>query len=335
MAILNRQLQLASRPEGVATAENFEMVTRELDPIRDGEFLVRNVWMSVDPYMRGRMNSGASYVQAFQPGEPLEGACVGRIVESRNQRFREGDWVLGNLGWREWWTSRGEAVVKVDPALAPPQSYLGVLGMTGMTAWVGMMRIADLKPGNTVFVSAASGAVGSIVCQIAKLNQCRVIGSAGSAKKLQWLRDNAHIDGVINYKDVDDLSSALGSAAPDGIDIYFDNVGGEHLEASLDHMNDFGCVVACGMISMYNTTEPPRAPRNLFKIITRRLRVQGFIVLDHLKERDAFLNDMGTWIRNKQIFWEETVTEGLENAPRAFLGLFQGENLGKSLVRIG
>jgi len=290
--------------------------------------------MSVDPYMRGRMKPGDSYVSAFEIGEPLEGGCIGEVIESNNERFEVGDQVLGNLGWREYWKSDGKEVQKLDPELAPIQAYLGVLGMTGMTAWVGLKRIAELRSGSIVFVSAASGAVGSMVCQIAKANGCKVIGSAGRDEKLLWLKEKAGVDAVINYKTTDDLAKELGKLAPDGIDVYFDNVGGDHLEAAIDHMKDFGRIVCCGMISTYNATEQASAPRNLFKVIGKRLRVQGFIVRDHMADREEFVHDVSMLIRDRKIVWEDTITEGLENAPDAFIGLFEGDNLGKALVHI-
>ena len=333
--IKTRQIELKSRPDGVPTKANFQLGEASLSPIVDGEFLVQNEWMSVDPYMRGRMNDSDSYVKPFQIGKPLEGGCVGKVIESRNPDFIVGDYVLGNLGWREKWKSTGEGVSKVNPKLADLQAYLSVLGMTGMTAWAGLTRVAQLKPGSTVFVSAASGAVGSVVCQIAKSMDCRVIGSAGNAKKIAWLREKAHVDEVFNYHESDDLSAKLGSLAPNGIDVYFDNVGGEHLEAALDHMNVHGVIVSCGMISTYNATEPVPAPHNLFKIIGKRVRMEGMLVFDFLDQRDAFVKDMSGWIKSGAIVWEETITDGLENAPEAFIGLFNGDNMGKSLVRIG
>ncbi len=290
--------------------------------------------MSVDPYMRGRMKAGDSYVEPFEIDEPLEGGCVGEVVQSRHPDFSEGQFVLGQLGWRQFWKSEGDGVQIVDSNLAPLQAYLGVLGMTGMTAWVGLNKIAQLKANSTVFVSAASGAVGSIVCQLAKAKDCRVIGSAGKPEKIQWLESEAGIDECINYKEVDDLAGKLASLAPDGIDLYFDNVGGNHLEAAIEVMNDFGICVECGMISTYNATEPPSAPRNLFKVVAKRIRMQGFIVRDHMDAKDEFVAEMASLIRDGKIVWEETVTEGLENAPDAFIGLFKGTNLGKALVQI-
>lgn len=333
--IKTRQIELKSRPKGVPTEANFQLGEETLSPIVDGEFLVQNEWMSVDPYMRGRMNESASYVQPFQIGKPLEGGCVGKVIESLNDDFEVGDYVLGNLGWREKWKSSGVGISTVDPKLAEPQTYLSTLGMTGMTAWAGLTRVAKLKPGSTVFVSAASGAVGSIVCQIAKSMDCRVIGSAGKAEKIAWLREKAHVDEVFNYHEADDLSAVLGKLAPKGIDVYFDNVGGEHLEAALDHMNVHGVIVSCGMISTYNATEPVAGPRNLFKIIGKRVRMEGMLVFDFLDQRNTFLKDMSGWIKSGAVVWEESITEGLENAPAAFIGLFKGDNMGKSLIRLG
>lgn len=333
-ATTSKQIELASRPDGKPTTENFQMKTVELPALEDGEFLVENEWMSVDPYMRGRMKQGDSYVPAFEIDAPLEGGCVGKVVESRHQGFNRGDYVLGNLGWREFWKSDGEGVNHIDPQLAPVQAYLSVLGLTGMTAWVGLNRIAKLQSDQIVFVSAASGAVGSIVCQLAKAKGCRVIGSAGKPEKIRWLREKAGVESVINYNETDDLAGKLREHAPDGIDVYFDNVGGDHLEAAIDNMNDFGVCVECGMISTYNATDPPAAPRNLFKVIAKRIRMQGFIVRDHLEEQDNFRNDIAPLICSDKIVWEETVTHGLDNAPAAFIGLFEGDNLGKQLVRL-
>ncbi|WP_372715502.1 NADP-dependent oxidoreductase [Novipirellula sp.] len=330
----SQQIVLTSRPTGAPTSSNFKMKFTEIGPIDDGEFLVKNSWMSVDPYMRGRMKSADSYVPAFQIDEPLEGGCIGEVIESRNKDFSKGDTVLGSLGWREYWKSNGDGVTPIDPNLAPIQAFLGVLGMTGLTAWVGLNRIASLQSGSTVFVSAASGAVGSIVVQLAKAKDCRVIGSAGKAEKIEWLKQKTGIDKVINYKETSDLVGELAENAPDGIDVYFDNVGGDHLEAALDVINDFGCCVECGMISTYNATEPIPAPRNLFQVIGKRIRMQGFIVRDHLDAKDEFVREMTKLIKADKVVWKESITEGLENAPAAFIGLFDGDNLGKQLVRI-
>lgn len=322
------------RPVGLPTEADFELAEAALDEPADGEVLVRNLYMSVDPYMRGRMIDRPSYVPPFKLGEVMTGGCVGRIEASRNERFQTGDHVLGMNGWRENYVSDGSDLLAVDPALAPIQSYLGVLGMPGLTAYVGLLDIGALQPGETVFVSGAAGAVGSVVCQIAKIKGCRVIGSAGSPEKVEWLTSEAGVDVAIDYRTVDNLREALGNACPDGIDVYFDNVGGDHLEAALDLMNVRGRIVACGSISTYNATEPPRGPSNLFRIVTNRLTMRGFIVTDHNDRFNPFVRDASEWIQTGRLKWRETVYEGLESAPEAFLGLFSGENLGKMLVRL-
>jgi len=325
---------MISRPQGVPTEDNFEVAETDVPSPGTGEILVRNLWLSVDPYMRGRMNENESYVPAFKLGEPMEGGCVGKIVDSNNKHFRVGDHVLGNQGWREYWTSDGEGVSKIDTKAAEPQNYLSILGLTGMTAWVGLNEIGKLKEGENVFVSAASGAVGSIVCQIAKIKNCRVVGSAGSADKIAWLKTEAGVDEAFNYHDTDDVSATLAKLCPNGIDLYFDNVGGDHLTGAIDQMNDFGRIVCCGMISGYNDEKPKPGPANLFKIIGKRIRMQGFIASDHQDRQAEFQNEMGAWIRDGRIVWEETITEGIENAPKAFLDLFEGDKMGKALVKV-
>ncbi len=301
----------------------------------DGQVLVRNIYMTVDPYMRGRMVDRKSYVPPFQLGEPLSGGCIGQVVQSRVGEFQVGDLVLSMLGWREYYVSNGSRLTKIDPGTAPIQAYLGVAGMPGMTAYVGLLDIGQPNEGDTVFVSAASGAVGSVVCQIAKIKGCRVVGSAGSDEKVAWLRREAGIDVAFNYKQVQHLRAELGNHCPGGIDIYFDNVGGEHLQAALARMNLFGRVVLCGMISQYNATEPLPGPSNLGLAIARRLTLKGFLVQDHSDRLPDFHADMAKWIAEGRIKWKETIVEGIENAPRAFIGLFKGENFGKMLVKIG
>ncbi|MFC7337326.1 NADP-dependent oxidoreductase [Haloferula chungangensis] len=330
----SREVRLKSRPSGMPTKSNFEVVEVDIPQPGDGEFLVKNEWMSVDPYMRGRMREGESYVPPFALGKVMDGGCVGRVVESHHPDFSEGDYVLGSAGWRDHWVSQGEGVRKIDVSKVPASSYLSVLGLTGMTAYVGLLKIGALKDGETVFVSAASGAVGSIVCQIAKIKGCRVIASSGSDEKIAWLKDKAGVDAAINYRNVDSISGALEELCPDGIDVYFDNVGGDHLEGAIDHMNDFGRIACCGMISGYNDEHPEPGPANLFKIIGKRLRMQGFIVRDHQDQEENFAREMSEWIQAGDIVWEETVTEGLENSPDAFISLFEGDKMGKALVTI-
>ncbi|RME55596.1 MAG: NADP-dependent oxidoreductase [Caldilineae bacterium] len=329
-----REIRLRSRPTGLPTPENFELAEVAVPEPQEGQILVRNHFMSVDPYMRGRMRDVKSYVPPFQIGEPLSGGAVGEVIASRSERFQVGDFVLHQLGWREYALVRDKSATPVDPSLAPLQSYLGVLGMPGMTAYVGLLDIGQPQAGETVFVSGAAGAVGSVVCQIAKLKGCRVVGSAGSERKIRWLEDVAGVDRAFNYKEVDSLRRTLAEACPDGIDVYFENVGGDHLEAALSQMNNFGRIVVCGMISQYNATEPQPGPRNLALLISRRLKMQGFIVSDHMDRMAAFRQDMVTWIKEGKIKWEETIVEGIEHAPDAFIGLFTGENLGKMLVKL-
>lgn len=326
------------------TYDNFELTEAQIPGPRKGEFLVRNIWMSVDPYMRGRMIERKSYVPSFELGKALEGGCIGKVVESKNDQFAVGDYVLGMKGWRENWISDGGGssnssdVSKIDPNIGPIQLSLGIFGMTGLTAYVGLLKIGQLKKAETVFVSAASGAVGSVVCQIAKINGCYVIGSAGSNDKVKWLINEAGIDYAFNYKELkNSISAELGKVgkSADGIDLYFDNVGGNHLEAALDQMKPFSKIVLCGMISQYNETSPVPGPSNMFLAITKRLNLQGFIVRDHLNTLNQFYTDMSKWVNEGKIKWKETIFEGLENAPKAFIALFNGENFGKTLVRIG
>ena len=334
---VSKEISLIEYPYGMPTENNFKLVQVHIpEPTKEGEFLVRNIWMSVDPYMRGRMREGSnSYIPPFKLGQPLEGACVGQIITSNNNQFTVGEYVLGMLGWREYWLSNGSDVIKVNPNIAPIQSFLGTFGMTGLTAYVGLLKIGELKEGDTVFVSAASGAVGSVACQIAKTKGCHVIGSAGSEEKVKWLVDQAGIDNAFNYKEVNDISEHLRKICPDKIDIYFDNVGGKHLEAALDNMRPFGRIVLCGMISQYNSSSPLPGPSNLMLAITNRLKLQGFIVRDHYNMLNEFHAAMAKWVGQGNIKWKETVSEGIENAPKAFLGLFKGENFGKMLVKIG
>jgi NADPH-dependent curcumin reductase CurA len=249
--------------------------------------------------------------------------------------FRAGDYVLGAKGWREYYLSDGADLTKIDPLLAPIQTYLGALGMPGMTAYVGLLPLGQPKAGETVFVSAASGAVGAMVCQIAKIKGCRVVGSAGSREKVEWLIDEAKIDVAFNYKEASDLVAVVGQHCPKGIDVYYENVGGRHLEAALEHMNIYGRIIMCGMIAQYNATKQEPGPANLFYVTTKRLMIRGFIVSDHLDRRPQFLKDMSQWIAEGRIRWKETVVAGIENAPKAFLALFKGENFGKMLVKIG
>ena len=332
---VSREIRLKNRPDGLPRETDFELAEVELAGLGEGEVLVQNIYMSVDPYMRGRMHDRKSYVPPFQLNMPLDGGCVGRVIESKKGPFQVGDCVLGMLGWREYFISDGQGLVKVDPGIAPIQSYLGTVGMPGLTAYAGLLHIGKPVEGETVFVSAASGAVGSVVCQIAKLKGCHVVGSAGSDEKVSWLLNEAGVDAAFNYKTVGDVIAEVGKHFPKGIDVYFENVGGVHLEAALEHMNTHGRIVLCGMISMYNATQPVPGPTNLAYIIIKQLTMQGFIVTDHFDKMQQFYADMGKWIAEGKIKWKETVVDGIENAPKAFIGLFKGENFGKMIVNIG
>ena len=333
MATRSREIRLQSRPTGMPDPTNFSVAEVDLPEPGPGEVEVRNAWMSVDPYMRGRMYDRPSYVPPFQLNQPLQGGAVGRVIKSNDPKFQPGDWVESMFGWREGFVAPGAALNKLSTEGIPPQAFLGVLGMPGMTAYTSFHRIGEPKEGNVVFVSGAAGAVGATVCQIAKIKGCTVIASAGSDKKLDWLK-SLGVDHVVNYKN-GRLLEDVRAAAPKGIDIYFDNVGGEHLEVALEVARPFARFIECGMISVYNATEPRPGPRNMPYIVGKRIKMQGFIVSDFMDMREQFYADMGKWVREGKVKWEETVENGIENAPKAFLNLFTGANVGKMLVKLG
>ncbi|MGN9890933.1 NADP-dependent oxidoreductase [Micromonospora sp. L31] len=329
----NREIHLASRPQGWPTADNFRLVETEVPTPGPGQIVVRNQFMSVDPYMRGRMNDVKSYVPPFQLGAPLDGGAVGAVVASEADGVKVGDTVLHGLGWREYALLDAKAARPVDPTIASVSAYLSVLGMTGLTAYAGLLDVAGMKPGESVFVSAAAGSVGSLVGQIAKLKGAgHVVGSAGSAAKVERLKALG-FDAAFDYHD-GPVRDSLRAAAPNGIDVYFDNVGGDHLEAAISAMNLHGRAAICGMIAQYNDTEPPAAPRNLAMVIGKRLTLRGFLVSDHGNLREQFVRDVAGWLRDGKLAYDETIIDGIENAPEAFLGLLRGENLGKMLVRV-
>ncbi len=331
--IPSREIRLAARPRGAPVPTDFELADVEVPDPGEGEILIRNAFVSVDPYMRGRMNDVKSYVPPFELGEPLIGGAVGQVIESRNERFDEGAWVVHGLGWREHALSDGRGVRAFDPSLAPVSTSLGVLGMPGLTAFVGIEDIAGVTEGETVFVSGAAGAVGSAAAQLARLRGARVLGSAGTPEKVAWLEELG-LDGAFDYRETS-TRDALRELAPDGIDVYFDNVGGETLEAAIGAMRLHGRVVACGSISRYNATEALPGPRNLFMVVTKRLRIQGYIVFDHNDRLPAFLAEVAPLVTDGTIRHRETIVDGVENAPQAFIGLLEGQNIGKMLVRVG
>lgn len=330
--ITSREIRLASRPKGHPTAANFTLAQVELEPLQEGQVLVRNLYMSVDPYMRGRMNDAKSYVPPFELGKPLEGGAVGEVIESRAKEFKPGDIVVSFLGWREYCIVRPQALRAVARDVQPLSVYLGALGMTGMTAWVGL-QLVDVKAGDIIYISGAAGAVGSVAGQLAKLRGCRVIGSAGSTEKITFLRDECGFDSAFDYKRGPVLEQ-LNHAAPDGIDVYFDNVGGEALEAALSALRVHGRIIACGAISGYNEETPRIGPSNLFTMITKRLTMKGMIVSDWLDRQAEFEKEVGGYFRAGKIKNKETVVHGIESAADAFIGLFHGQNVGKMVVKL-
>ncbi|KII00433.1 NADP-dependent oxidoreductase [Streptomonospora alba] len=330
-----RAVHLVSRPQGEPVPEHFRIVDEPVAEPADGELLVRNRYISVDPYMRGRMNDVESYVPPFALNRPMEGAALGEVAASRADGVAEGNLVLHNRGWREYATIPAAEARVLDPDLVPSvTAYLGIAGMTGLTAWVGLFDVARMAPGETVFVSGAAGAVGSAVGQMAKLRGAgRVIGSAGSRAKVEYVRDDLGFDAAFDYHD-GPVAERLAELAPEGVDVYFDNVGGEHLEAALHNMRKHGRMALCGMISQYNATEPAPGPRDMFQTIARRVMMQGFLVGDHMKRMPAFLEDVGTWLADGSIRADETFADGIENAADAFLAMMRGENTGKMIVRL-
>jgi NADPH-dependent curcumin reductase CurA len=329
----SREVRLKRRPIGLPTDADFDLATVEVGPPGPGEVQVKNLYMSVDPYMRGRMTDRPSYVPPFEIGAALQGGAVGEVVASSAEGFEPGDIVSSMLGWREAFTAPASHLQKIETHGLPVQAFLGVAGMPGLTAYVGLTRVAEIKAGDTVFVSAAAGAVGQVACQVARLKGCTVIGSAGGPEKTAFLREIG-VDQVIDYKAEPDLKAALKRAAPDGVDVYFDNVGGPHLEAALDSARVNGRFALCGMISVYNNEQPEPGPSNLALVIGRRLRLQGFIVSDHFDLAPSFVDELGGWIKSGQFHYRETVDQGITAAPGAFLKLFNGENTGKMLVKL-
>ncbi len=330
----SREIRLTSRPVGTPTAANFETATVEVKTPGAGEVLVRNTWMSVDPYMRGRMYDRASYVPPFQIGEVLQGGALGEVVESNAEGFAKGDLVSSFFGWREMFTAPAAALEKLPRvANVPDQAYLGVLGMPGLTGYAGLLEIGQPKAGETVFVSGGAGAVGSVVAQVAKIKGCTVVATAGSDAKCDWLRSRG-VDHAINYKTCGNLLDAVRVAVPKGTDVYFDNVGGEHLEVAIEVARPFARFAECGMISNYNDTGPSAGPRNIIQVVGKSLRIRGFIVSEFASLRPQFLADMTGWIADGKLAWEETVLDGVDKAGDAFIGLFSGGNTGKMLVKL-
>lgn len=330
----SREVRLASRPVGAPSDATFAFASVRVEPPADGEIVVRNTLMSVDPYMRGRMNAGRSYAKPYEVGEVMYGGAVGTVVASKSPEVPSGATVLHNLGWREYARMPARQARMIDTSRVGTETYLGALGMPGMTAWVGLRVIAEVKSGETLFVSGAAGAVGSTVVQLAKHWGLRVVGAAGTSEKVRYLREELGADAAFNYHD-GPVASQLALAAPDGIDVFFDNVGGEHLDAALGATKDFARLVICGAVSVYNAANPPSGPANIRLAIPRRLRIQGFIVTDHAAREAEFVGEMLPLIAAGKVKARATVVEGLEAAPRALMSILQPDaHLGKMLVRL-
>ncbi len=333
----NRQWLLAQRPSGALEPTNFEMVSSAMpEPnLAAGEILIKTLLLSFDPAMRGWMNDQASYIEPVGLGEPMRASGVGQVVASQNPQYPEGSLVSGLLGWQEFSVGGRHAIFPtVSLPEGTPESWpLSIFGGTGLTAYFGLLEVGQVKEGDTVLVSGAAGATGSVVAQIAKLKGCRVIGVAGGAEKCTWLLEACGVDHVIDYK-ADNLHAKLREFAPQGINVFFDNVGGETLQTALNHMADFGCVVMCGAISVYNQSAPTPGPNNLTQIIVKRLRVQGFTTLDFLDQKDQALADLMQWVQASKIVWREDIAEGFENIPATLNRLFDGTNKGKQLLRV-
>ena len=332
--MINKQIRLVSRPSGWVTAENFETTEEEVPEPADGQVLVRNIFMSVDPYMRGRMNDVKSYVPPFGIGDVLQASVIGQVVASEFSIYEEGDYVMGMLGWENYSICDGRQLRKLTPGTEPLSWHLGILGMPGMTAYVGLMEIAGANSGDTVFVSAASGAVGSVVGQLAKIHGCRVTGCAGSDEKVASLTEEFGYDAAFNYRASEALHQSIREICPDGIDVSFENVGGEIFEAVLWNMHDYGRVALCGMIAHYNDEEPQPGPRGMMLIVGRRLTIRGFIVTDHPDVCEKYIAKAVDWIKEGKLKYRETVAEGIENAPGAFIDMLKGKNTGKQIVQL-
>jgi NADPH-dependent curcumin reductase CurA len=328
----NTQVLFQNRPEGMPSESNFEIVQSRVPKAGDGQVLRRTIYLSLDPYMRGRMSTRKSYAEPATLGEPMVGSTISEVIESNNPRYHAGDFVLGFDGWQEYAVSDGKGLRKLDPAEAPISYAVGVLGMPGLTAYVGLLDIGRPKEGETVVVSAAAGAVGSIAGQIAKIKGCRVVGTAGTDEKCAFVVKDLGFDACINYK-TEELNEALKAACPGGIDIYFDNVGGPVLQAVLKRINVHARIPLIGLISQYNDSKLSPGP-NLGSVLSNRALIQGMIIFDHIDRMPAFLQDMSQWLREGKVLYREDVVQGLENAPRAFIGLLQGENIGKRIIQV-
>lgn len=331
---MNRQITLASRPVGAPTPDNFKLVETAVPTPERGQVLVKALYLSLDPYMRGRMSDAKSYAPSVQIGEVMTGGAVGRVVDSRHPGFKAGDIVEGRIGWQEYGLVEGGMLRKVDPDVAPISTALGVLGMPGLTAYFGLFEIGKPRPGETLVVSAASGAVGAVVCQLGKMAGARVVGIAGGPDKCAYMKEALGVDAVIDYKAEKDLPKALAAACPDGIDVYFDNVGGPVTDAIANLFNLRARMIVCGLISHYNMPDGYVGPSILRSVLTNRVTIQGMIVFDWHDRWPAGVSQLGKLVKAGKLTYKEDVTEGLENAPATFIGMLEGKNFGKTLVKI-
>ncbi len=329
----NKEIRFASRPAGTPTLDNFNFVDAEVPQPEDGQVLVRTRYISVDPYLRGRMREGRSYIAPFEVGQVIESGGIGEVVESRSASFQTGDMVTGQFAWRLYNVASGDHLMKAIPGV-PITTALGVLGMPGLTAYFGLLDIGRPQPGETVVVSGAAGAVGTTVCEIAKIKDCRVVGIAGSDEKNRYLREGLGVDAVINYK-TDDIRKAMKAASPKGIDVYFDNVGGEISDAVMPLLNTGARIVICGQISAYCQDRPEAGPRPQPYLLINRALMRGFIITDYSARFAEGVKQLAQWLRAGKLKYAESIVEGFENTPSAFIGLFSGENLGKQIVKVG
>ncbi|MBI5095926.1 MAG: NADP-dependent oxidoreductase [Candidatus Hydrogenedentes bacterium] len=336
MTSLNRQITLVARPKGFPKETDFLLVESPIPALKNGEFLVKTSYVSVDPYMRGRMNEGKSYIGGIELGEVFGGGSVGMVIESKCQDFRVGDAVAGAWRWQEYavLTPSAEEVNRVDLSIAPISTALGILGMPGMTAYFGLLSICNPQPGETVVVSGAAGAVGSAVGQIAKIKGCRVVGVAGSREKVDYVTRDLGFDAAFNYRDGKDHTRRLKELCPNGIDVYFDNVGGPVTDAVFQLINTRARISVCGQISQYNSVRPETGPRNLFMLIVRQAKAEGFLVFQFADRYAEATAEMARWLKQGRLKYRESIVEGIENTPRAFIGMLQGENIGKQLVKV-
>tara|TARA_R110002012_G_scaffold42572_6_gene115887 strand:- start:56761 stop:57756 length:996 start_codon:yes stop_codon:yes gene_type:complete len=329
---MNKVILLKKRPKGRPSLDDFEFIEQKKPNPKEGEILLKTKYVSVDPYLRGRMRDEKSYIEPFEVGKPLESGIIAEVVESNNKNFEKGEFVNGMLQWKQFQTSNGNGLNKVDNEKAPLKAYLGILGLTGITAYLGLDKIGKPKKGETLLVSGAAGAVGSVAGQIGKIKGCRVVGIAGSEEKIDRIQEKFGFDAAINYKTTDDMQKAIAEACPDGVDVYFDNVGGEILDAALANMNKYGRVINCGAISLYNKSEKPTGPRVETTLIKNSILMQGFTVRDFVKDFGPAQKQLAAWMEKDKLSYLETVVEGFESIPQAFIDLFDGKNKGKMIV---